>query len=75
MKFYDLEDKLCEQIELITDPNLSHEEKMKHADVSVVVCSLSKQLINYADVVLRTEKLVAEGKLTNSMIENMIRRS
>lgn len=72
MKFNNLEDKLCEQIELLTDPNTSHEEKMKHADIATVVCSLSKQLINFADVVLRTEKLSAEGKLADSMIERMI---
>ena len=30
-------------------------------------------MINNADVILRTEKLIAEGKLKNSVIEEMIR--
>ena len=37
------------------------------------ISSLAKQMINNADVVLRTEKLVAEGKLENSNIEKLIR--
>lgn len=74
MKFYELEDKLGEQMDILTDPNTSHEEKMKHADVTTVICSVAKQMINFADVVLRTEKLVGEGKLSNSTIEAMIRR-
>ena len=31
-----------------------------------------KQMINNADIVLRTDKLVSEGKLQNSHIEKMV---
>ena len=48
-------------------------QKKRLADVSSVVSSLAKQMINNADVILRTEKLIAEGKLKNSAIEEMIR--
>ena len=39
----------------------------------MTVSSLAKQMINNADVVLRTEKLVAEGKLKESAIQGLIR--
>lgn len=39
----------------------------------MTISTLAKQMINNADVVLRTEKLVAEGKLQESTIEKFIR--
>ena len=39
----------------------------------MTISTLAKQMINNADVVLRTEKLVAEGKLQNSSIEKFIK--
>ena len=62
MTLTELQDKLREQITLITDENTPYEEKKKLADVATVVSSLAKQMINNADVILRTEKLIAEGK-------------
>ena len=64
--------KLGEQITLITDEKTPYEAKKKLADVATVVSSLAKQMINNADVILRTEKLIAEGKLNESNIEKMI---
>lgn len=49
------------------------DERKKEAELSQTISSLAKQMINNADVVLRTEKLVAEGKLENSNIEKLIR--
>lgn len=73
MTLVELQNKLGEQIELLTDEKTPHEAKKRLADVSSVVSSLAKQMINNADVILRTEKLIAEGKLKNSAIEEMIR--
>ena len=73
MTLMELQDKLGEQIELITDKKTPYDAKKKLADVATVVSSLAKQMINNADVVLRTEKLVAEGKLKESAIEKLIR--
>lgn len=72
MTLYELQEKLGEQIELITDKNLPFESRKRTADVAATVSSLAKQMINNADVVLRTEKLVAEGKLKSSVIEKMV---
>ena len=72
MTLTELQDKLGEQIDLITDEKTPYEAKKKLADVATVVSSLAKQMINNADVILRTEKLIAEGKLNESKIEKMI---
>ena len=37
------------------------------------ITSIAKQMINNADVILRTNKLVAEKKLENSDIEGLIK--
>ena len=73
MTLVELQNKLGEQIELLTDEKTPYEAKKRLADASSVVSSLAKQMINNADVILRTEKLIAEGKLKNSAIEEMIR--
>jgi hypothetical protein len=73
MTLTELQLKLGEQIDLITDKNTPYEEKKKIADVATVVSSLAKQMINNTDVILRTEKLVAEGKLSESTIQTMVR--
>lgn len=72
MTLTELQKKLGEQINLISDDQTPYEEKKKLADVATTISSLAKQMINNADVILRTEKLVAEGKLKDSMIEKMI---
>lgn len=73
MTLAELQDKLGEQINLITDEKTPYEAKKKLADVATVVSSLAKQMINNADVILRTEKLIAEGKMKDSTIKKMIR--
>lgn len=73
MTLAELQVKLGEQIELLTDQNTPHMAKKNLAEIAQTVSSLAKQMINNADVVLRTEKLIAEGKLKESAIEQMIR--
>lgn len=74
MTLYELQEKLGEQITLITDEKTPFTAKKQLADVAMTVSSLAKQMINNADVVLRTEKLSNEGKLKNSVIERMVGR-
>ena len=73
MTLVELQNKLGEQIDLLTDPKAPHQAKKALAEVAQTVSSLAKQMINNADVVLRTEKLVAEGKLKDSAIEKLIK--
>ena len=58
MTLTELQDKLGEQITLITDEKTPYEARKRLADVATVVSSLAKQMINNADVILRTDKFV-----------------
>lgn len=48
------------------------ETQVKVLDTAAAIARLSKQMINNADIILRTEKLVGEGKLKKSTIVAMI---
>ena len=72
MTLTELQNVLGERITKLTDESLSQEQRKQESEISQVVSSLAKQMINNADVVLRTEKLIAEGKLKNSHIEKII---
>lgn len=73
MTLTELQNKLGEQIDLLTDKKTPFTAKKQLADVAMTVSSLAKQMINNADVILRTEKLVSEGKLKESTIEKMVK--
>lgn len=72
MTLRELNKKLGEQIDILTDPSTSYETKKEQANIAQTICSVAKQIINGADVTLRTEKLVAEGKLENSVIQELL---
>ena len=72
MTLVELQEKLGEQVELLTDKTTPYQAKKTIADVAMTVSSLAKQMINNADVILRTEKLVSEGKMKQSNIVRMI---
>ena len=73
MTLMELQKILGERIRIVSNTDISMDERKKEAELSQTISSLAKQMINNADVVLRTEKLVAEGKLENSNIEKLIR--
>lgn len=74
MTLVELQAKLGEQIELITDKNTPFKAKKDLAEIAQTVSSLAKQMINNADVILRTEKLVNEGKMKESSLVKMIEK-
>ena len=73
MTLMELQKILGERIRIVSNTEMSMDERKKEAELSQTISSLAKQMINNADVVLRTEKLVAEGKLENSNIEKLLR--
>ncbi len=75
MTLIELQEKLGEQVEIITDKGLPLSHRKSLADVAMTVSSLAKQMINNADVILRTEKLVSEGKMKESSIVKMIEKN
>lgn len=62
MTLTELQNKLGEQIDLLTDKKTPFTAKKQLADVAMTVSSLAKQMINNADVVLRTEKTCFRGQ-------------
>ena len=72
MKLSELQDILGERILKLTDETLSSEQRKQEIEISQTISSLAKQMINNADVVLRTDKLISTGELKNSKIKDMI---
>lgn len=72
MTLIELQKILGDRIKIAVDENLTIEERKMETELSQTISSLAKQMINNADIVLRTNKLVAEGKIKNSAIEKMI---
>ena len=72
MTLLELQDILGERIKIAIDPDMTVEDRKKETEISQTIASLAKQMINNADIVLRTDKLVSEGKLQNSHIERMV---
>lgn len=72
MTLYELQKVLGERIEIANDMAMSEEERKEENETSDIIARLAKQMINNADVVLRTDKLIAEGKLRESTIEKIV---
>lgn len=72
MTLLELQEVLGQRIKIATDSTLTIEERKRETEISQTISSLAKQMINNADVILRTDKLVAEGKLQNSNIEKIV---
>ena len=72
MTLLELQEILGERVRIATDKTISAEERKREADISQTISSLAKQMINNADVVLRTDKLVAEGRLQDSNIQKLV---
>lgn len=72
MTLLELQGILGERVSIARDKNISIEEREQEAKMSQTISTLAKQMINNADIVLRTNKLVADGKLKDSEIEKMI---
>lgn len=72
MTLLELQDVLGERIALANRKFESEEERKKENETSDMIARLAKQMINNADVILRTDKLIAEGKLQNSTIKKVV---
>lgn len=72
MTLVELQEVLGKQIEQLTDEREPYENKRRIAENAIVVSSLAKQMINNADVVLRSVKFVADYKLEDSTVKDMV---
>lgn len=75
MDLLELQNVLGSYISNIDNENLSESERKNITERADVIARLAKQMINNADVVLRTEKLIADGKVSqDSTIAQMINK-
>lgn len=72
MTLVELQGVLGERIEIARNKDMDIETREKETALSQTIATLAKQMINNADIVLRAEKLIAEGKLQNSNIEKIM---
>ena len=72
MTLIELQEVLGKQLENLTDPKEPMENKRRIAENALVVSSLAKQMINNADVVLRSVKFMADYKLEDETIKDMV---
>lgn len=63
MTLVELQEILGKQIADITDERVPFENRRKVAETALVVSALAKQMINNADVVLRSVKFMSDYKL------------
>jgi hypothetical protein len=72
MTLFELQKVLGDRIAIHNDMAMDSEERQKELETSDIISRLAKQMINNADVVLRTDKLIAEGKLQDSTIKKIV---
>lgn len=72
MTLIELQAILGERIKIASDPSITPAVRKMQNEQSQMICSLAKQMINNADVMLRTEKLASENKLQNTNIQKVV---
>lgn len=72
MTLIELQEILGERIKIANDPSPTPATRKMQNEQSQMICSLAKQMINNADVMLRTEKLVTESKLQGTNIQKVV---
>ena len=72
MTLLELQNILGERIKIATDETMKPQDRMKANEQSEIIARLAMEMINNADIVLRTNKLQDEGKLKDRAIVGMI---
>ena len=74
MKLVELQDVLGSRIEVTLDKTLTPEERETENAQTALIVGLAKQMINNGDLILRTEKLMAQSRnLTESVAMTLIK--
>lgn len=72
MTLTELQNVLGDRIKVHSNTNILDDEREKENKTSDIIARLAKQMINNADVILRTDKLREEGKLKDSAITMVV---
>lgn len=62
MTLLELQKVLGNRVEICLRDNLSAEERQQENEQSALIMNIAKQMINNGDLILRTEKLMAQSK-------------
>lgn len=74
MTLVELQKILGNRIDVVLKEGLTPEERQEENEQSKLIVSIAKQMINNADLILRTEKLMSQTKqLDNSAISELIK--
>ena len=74
MTLVELQEVLGDRINVTLRDDLSPEERQVENEQSHLIMTLAKQMINNGDLILRTEKLMAQNKsLEKSVIVSLIK--
>lgn len=74
MTLVQLMNELGEQIESVKAVSMDQDSQERGLVLTKAdqISRIAKQMINGADVILRTDKLIAEGKLQNATIRQVV---
>lgn len=73
MTLVELQKILGDRIKITLDNSLTPEERQTENEQSALVMNLAKQMINNGDLILRTEKLMAQNRrLKNSISMKLV---
>ena len=73
MTLVELQKILGDRIEITLDKSLTSEERQTENEQSALIMNLAKQMINNGDLILRTEKLMAQNRsLKNSIAMKLV---
>ena len=72
MTLLELQKVLGERIEIAKNKELSSEQKKEEIETSDIVARLAKQMINNADIILRTDKMRQMNGVKNTAISEVV---
>lgn len=68
MKLVELQKVLGERIEITLKEDLTPEQRQTENEASYLIMNLAKQMINNGDLILRTEKLLAQTRILKESV-------
>lgn len=72
MTLVELQKILGDRITIHSDMAMDSEERNKEIETSDMIARLAKQMINNADVVLRSEKMIREKRYSDTVIGKFV---
>ena len=68
MTLVELQKVLGDRVTITLDKSLTTEERQTENEQSALIMNIAKQMINNGDLILRTEKLMAQTRSLNNSI-------